>query len=227
MLSQRAELLDGREHVNQFLNAFAEQVELAKNVALIEIKLLHFGLGRKLFFGDAVLFLVGLIQTERRMQVLQQGLNRLIPESTVLHHVLLALRDHLICDLAEKYRHALGCTVITRNCQHHLGVVHQAGQSLNDLLRFAVIQGLCVFVQCRQVFHVVFGLIERVGDTVVNVLPALEYLRLCGGHDAQHHAGLFRLELLRHAVELGHPVPPERQLAVRPGVIRVARRLLH
>ena len=59
MLSQRAELLDGREHVNQFLNAFAEQIELAKNVALIEIKLLHFGLGRKLFFGDAVLLLVG------------------------------------------------------------------------------------------------------------------------------------------------------------------------
>ena len=49
----------------------------------------------------------------------------LLPESAVLHEVLLALGDHLVGDLAEKHRHALACAVVSRDRQHHLGVVHQ------------------------------------------------------------------------------------------------------
>jgi hypothetical protein len=44
MVGQRRELLNSGEHVDELRHALAKEVELAEDVALIKIKLLHLGL---------------------------------------------------------------------------------------------------------------------------------------------------------------------------------------
>lgn len=78
---ERAELLDRREHVHELLHALAKEIELAEYLALVEIKLLHFGLGHQLVLGETILLLVGVVQLEARFQSLQQIANILIPQS--------------------------------------------------------------------------------------------------------------------------------------------------
>eukprot|EP00961_Rhodomonas_salina_P128371 1729822-Rhodomonas_salina.4 len=66
-------------------------------------------------------------------------------------------------------------------------------------------------------------LVERVGDGVIDGLPALEHLAFRGGHDAEHELALLALELLRHAVELRHAVAPEDQLRICEDRTEIAR----
>ena len=41
MVGQRRKLLNGGKHVNELGHALAKEVELAEDVALVEVKLLH------------------------------------------------------------------------------------------------------------------------------------------------------------------------------------------
>jgi hypothetical protein len=49
-------------------------------------------------------------------------------------------------------------------------------KSFDDLLWIAVVERLGVLVEGGEVLDVVLGLVERVRDAVVDVLPALEHL---------------------------------------------------
>ena len=214
MVGERGKLLDGGEHVNELGNTLAKEVKLAEDVALVEVKLLHLGLRGQFVFGDPVLLLVGVVKAQHCIQVLDERVWILLPKIAVLRHVLLALGDHLVGDFAEEDGHALGIAVVSRDCQHHFDIVHQAWQRFDNLLRVAVVEWLCVLFEGGKVLDVVLGLVERIGDAVVNVLPALEDLGALG--HLTNHDGILGLELLHHRIELGHAPAPVLEFAVRP-----------
>ena len=128
---QCRELNNRCEHVHELLNTLAIQIKLAKNAALIEIKLLHFGLTLKLFLRDTIQLLIGIVQPEAHFKPLQKVLRILVPKLDLaalrvrVFHVSLACLDHLVRNFDEESCHVLLCAVVARNSEHHLDVVHE------------------------------------------------------------------------------------------------------
>ena len=104
----------------------AEEVELAEDLLLVEVKLLDLGLGHELLPRQAVLLLVRVVEPQGPAQVLDQHVGRLLPQLAAGGDGVLAVGDHLVRDLAEEARHPLARAVVARDGEHHLDVVHQA-----------------------------------------------------------------------------------------------------
>ena len=104
----------------------AEEVELSKDLLLVEVELLDLGLRQELLPREAVLVLVRLVEPQRPPQVLDERVGRLVPQPAGGGDGVLAVGDHLVGDLAEEARHALPSAVVPCNGEHHLDVVHEA-----------------------------------------------------------------------------------------------------
>mmetsp|Transcript_32173 Transcript_32173/g.96037 ORF Transcript_32173/g.96037 Transcript_32173/m.96037 type:complete len:696 (-) Transcript_32173:372-2459(-) len=218
LVGECRELLDRAEHVDELLHAAAEEVELAKDGILIEVKLLAARvLGERIAHG-AVLLLVLAVAVDAAAQPRNQRQGGLLPEgATPGLHERAAIGDHLLGHLAEERRHPLSA-VVARNRVHHLDVVEQPRQRLDHRRGRAIVERVDVLVKGVKVLDVVLGLVGRVGDCVVVHLPPLERTRLCDLQHREHHAAPLAVELLNHRVELGHAAAPVVELSARPAV---------
>lgn len=66
----------------------------------------------------------------------------LIPQLPGSQHILLAVGDHLVGHFAKERGHALGGVVVARDGVHHLDVVHQCWQRVDDGVGRARVHGL-------------------------------------------------------------------------------------
>ena len=69
---QLVELMHRAEHVDQLHHSAAEKVKTTKNEALVEVKLLAFGQSHELVLGEVILLLIGLIELQTNLQVLDE-----------------------------------------------------------------------------------------------------------------------------------------------------------
>ena len=99
---ERRELLDGREHVDELLDAAAEEVELAEDHVLVEVELLALGRLGQLRAHLPVARLVLRVGLEARAQLADQLGRRLLPQVAARLDRLAARGDHLLGDLAEQ-----------------------------------------------------------------------------------------------------------------------------
>mmetsp|Transcript_78731 Transcript_78731/g.197816 ORF Transcript_78731/g.197816 Transcript_78731/m.197816 type:complete len:335 (-) Transcript_78731:299-1303(-) len=177
MLGERGELLNGLEHVDQFVDPTAEEVEATKNQRLAEVKLLALWQFLQRFLGDPVLLLIGHVQLDAGVQVVDedkaifspQGLGLLALEDTGL-----ASCDHLVGDFGKELGHALSSVVVPGDREDHLSRIHQGWQGLDDRRRAADIERLDEFFQAGEVLNVVLCLVEGLRDTNVDLLPATQ-----------------------------------------------------
>ena len=64
MLAQRVELTYSGEHVNEFVDTSAEEIEFAEYLVLAEVKLLSFWHREELLLCRVILSLVGLVELD-------------------------------------------------------------------------------------------------------------------------------------------------------------------
>mmetsp|Transcript_39915 Transcript_39915/g.120574 ORF Transcript_39915/g.120574 Transcript_39915/m.120574 type:complete len:330 (+) Transcript_39915:10859-11848(+) len=218
------------------MHAPAEEVEAAEDERLAEVELLPLGEGQERILRGAVLLLVRLVQLDAGLQILDQGQGVLAPQRVrlfALQDALFAVRDHLVRDLREQVRHALGRVVIPRDRVDHLDGIHQRREGVDDRRRGADVQRLDELLQRREVLHVVLGLVESLRDLDVDLLPPAQRVEDClaglvrrdvladpgdGLEQAEHHLPLLGPQLLRYRRDLLQPVAPELQLRAGPRV---------
>eukprot|EP00962_Isochrysis_galbana_P033476 scaffold11206_cov117-Isochrysis_galbana.AAC.17 len=133
IIGEGGKLLDRRKHVDELFHATAEEVEFAEDDILVEVKLLALGILGECIPHASILLLVLPVAVDAHPQPGDQVRHLLLPERAANLHVGTAVRDHLLRHLAEKCRHALCRVVVAGNCVHHLDVVEQAGQRLDDV----------------------------------------------------------------------------------------------
>ena len=65
---QRLELVDSREHIDELVDPPAEEIKLAEDLRLAEIKLLALGHGKKFVLGAPVHLLVGVVEVDAGLE---------------------------------------------------------------------------------------------------------------------------------------------------------------
>ena len=171
MLRKGGKLLDGREKVYELGDSLAEEVELSEDLPVVEVELLSPGLGHEPVPGDLVLLLVRHVDLENDLEVLDQLGLVLVPDLSLRQDEGLGVGDHLVGDLAEQIGHPLHGVVIPRDRVHHLDVVHQGGQRLDDVVGCSLVQRLQALLQGVKVLDVVLSLVRGVRDLDVDGLP--------------------------------------------------------
>mmetsp|Transcript_17790 Transcript_17790/g.60027 ORF Transcript_17790/g.60027 Transcript_17790/m.60027 type:complete len:645 (-) Transcript_17790:418-2352(-) len=249
VVRERLELVDGGEHVDELDDAAAEEVELAEDLHLVEIKLLPLGVRRQLLLRQAVLLLVRLRELEARLQLPHQLLLVLVPQRVeeLLRHVpahlrrrnapdrRLAVHNHLVRDAGEERGHPLLRRIVPRDGVDHLDGVCQRGERVDDRRRRPLVQRLDEPLQGEEVLDVILRLVGRLGDVHVRLLPPPQQrhellLGRVGGilrHGLQqvHNSlAVLALQLLGDGGQPLHSAPPVVQLLERPDVLLVQPR---
>ena len=220
-LRQSVELVNRREHVDELVQALGEELEFGEDLLEVEIELTTLGLLRQTFARVLVLLLVLLLQVHAQSQALEQRHLGLVPQRSGRGEILFAVVDHLIRHLLEERRHALRGVVIPRHRVHHLDVVQQRGQPVQDLPGLANVHWLQRLLQRGEVLDVIFRLVCRVRHFHVDRLPLLVRLRPRRHGHPEDQPALVGFELLGDGVKLRHATTPVLQLRVRPGVVRL------
>eukprot|EP00968_Pinguiococcus_pyrenoidosus_P007308 scaffold486_cov254-Pinguiococcus_pyrenoidosus.AAC.1 len=234
VLAQRAELVDGAEHVDELDDAAAEEIELAEDLVGLEVELLALRVLLQLALGQPVLLLIRLVELEARLQLPHQILRVLLPQRL---HVLpardgvLAVADDLIRDLGEQLGHPLVRVVVPGDGVDHLDGVHERRQRIDDAEWRAAVQRLDEALEREEVLDVVLGLVGRLGDVDVDLLPAPQQRddlllgrvgRVLGegGQHGDDGLAVRPLHLLGDGREALHPIAPVLQLSARPHVVQ-------
>mmetsp|Transcript_29962 Transcript_29962/g.85653 ORF Transcript_29962/g.85653 Transcript_29962/m.85653 type:complete len:253 (-) Transcript_29962:15-773(-) len=182
-----------------------------------------------------VLLLVSLVQLQAGLQVLDQLQGAFLPQALWLvpiQHALLAVRDHLLRNLREQVGHPLGSVVIPGDCVDHLDRVHERGERVDNCGGRTRVQRVDELLQRREVLDVVLGLVVRLGDGDVDLLPPPErvedrlprlgrhVLAAPGAHlqHVDHRLPLLGSELFGDGGYLLQPGPPEVELRARARV---------
>jgi len=237
VFGQRLKLLNSVEDVDQLQNSSAEQVKLPENLSLREIKSLAFRHIDDFLFGLFVTILVLLVQFDAGAQNINQLCGIAAPNIVAFLAVqdpLLAVGDHLIGDLHEQTRHFIRGVEEPGDRVDHLDRVHQRGQSVDDLLRSTIVQRLHELLQSRQIFHVVFGLVQLVGQKQVqsivihdqfgnlfSITSLIHVVLLLSEQQVLHGLEVLVLQLLAPVGDFLHPNPPVVQLHFRTRVRRL------
>lgn len=171
MALQGVELHNGREDVDQLGHSSAKQVKLSENGSHTEIKVLALQQIGDLVTNQVILLLIGVVQTDAVLELLNQLSGVLVPDLVGVSSFLdsgLAVIDHLISDLDEQVGHLVSGVVVSGNGVNHLDGAHQGGKSINDFLRSTSVEGLNELFQSGQILDVILGLIELVGDADID-----------------------------------------------------------
>jgi len=171
--SKRFELLNRGEHVDEFDDAATEQIEFAEDGLLGEVELLSFRHRQQFVLGQSIMLLVRLVQFETDVEILAQRLRIAVPErrGPALADVRLAPHDHLIRDLNEQRRHAVGRVVISGDRVDHFDRVHQRRQRVDDRAWRALVKGLKKLLECEQILDIVLGFVRGLGEIDIDVFP--------------------------------------------------------
>ena len=157
---QLLELRRRREGVDELDDAAAVEVHAPKDGRVVEVELLRGGRRAERLLREAVVLLVRLVELEHVLEARDEHGHVLAPQvaSRRRHrrrvelerllelgdarglagrgrreHVRLGVRDHLVRDLDEEVRHALGRVEVARDCVHHLERVEQRRERVDDL----------------------------------------------------------------------------------------------
>lgn len=142
VLSQRLELLDGVEDINQLEHSSAEKVKLSEDLSLGEVEGLAFGHVDHFFLGLLVAVFVLLVQLDATGEDFDQLSRVSTPNVVALFSIqdsLLAVGDHLIGNLHEQTGHLVRGVKESSNGVDHLNCVHQSRQCVDDLLGSSII----------------------------------------------------------------------------------------
>ena len=170
-------MLDAAKEAQHLFQATLEAIELAKDFVVVKVELLALGHILQPGFGLRVPLLVAHVQVDALLHHLHGFRSIAVPQrcdALALVDLALAAVDKLVGDAGEQVGHADPRAVMTREGVDHLHAVHDLVHGFSDLTRLVLLEALHQREHVVQETHVVFGLVQVIGNGKVNFAPLLD-----------------------------------------------------